>query len=570
MQPLPNPVALQFSQDEDIDYAFIKLSAAVTEIIQCSNFYRLQRACIEKARTPKMLHKSNEIIPLIKRANSFEKLCFMLANTTYWNFLDIRMMEAMATASRIPAAQQTIENFKKTFFSITLKEAAPYFPVISVKPNHTELHEDLDRDPSQMTIGELHKHRFYLETEVLNTGPDTCTICRIKIGSVAIVWQIHFDYAYHIYSRLKKVHPQLLSKEICSMSIPEMKKWEGLPFLWRGQDVGEIGPIESSTCVRHEPHPLPHGLEWSILTASDIDEIIELQEFKGEPKVINSNFLKWITSSMHYKKGCLLGIRLSSSKILVCCIISVPTNIRIGRKLLSMVDIRWISVSAIFFKEINQLYIALIKETMRLLSYEGIFQAVITFEPLIPEPIITYDIYQWNEQLYPLPYTSPRTVGLRRMKQSDIPRAFALVNQYTSKFEIGQVFKSEKEFAHWFLSPLQKNLVTYVVEESDGGNITDMFSFAVIVSPKSYYISAVVTALIITKSPAKQLITDMLIFTKQHSAFMVTLYRFGLKEHLFVNFFRSSEGHGVLYNYIYPKVDCNNHCLIWNYMYVRK
>ena len=57
---------------------------------------------------------------------------------------------------------------------MTLKEAAPYFPVIKVKPNHTELHEDLDRDPSQMTIGELHKHRFYLETEILKTGPDTC------------------------------------------------------------------------------------------------------------------------------------------------------------------------------------------------------------------------------------------------------------------------------------------------------------------------------------------------------------------------------------------------------------
>ena len=230
MQPLPTPVALRFSRDEDIDYAFTKLSAAVTEIIQCSNFYRLQRACIEKARTPKMLHKSNEIIPLIKKANSFEILCSVLADTTYWNFLDIRMMEAMATASRIPAAQETIENFKKTFFSITLKEAAPYFPVIKVKPNHAELHEDLDWDPSQVTIGELHKHRFYLETEVLNTGPDTCTICRIKIGSVAIVWQIHFDYAYHIYSRLKKYILSFYQKKSVLCQFLKWKSGKGYHF----------------------------------------------------------------------------------------------------------------------------------------------------------------------------------------------------------------------------------------------------------------------------------------------------------------------------------------------------
>ena len=187
------PVAVKFSEEENIAIAFTKLSAAVTDIIQHTNFSRLQRSCIERARTPEMIYKSNEIIPFVKEADSFDRLCSMLADTTYWNFLDIRMMETMATASMIPAAQETIENFKKAFFSMTLKEAAPSFPIIRLKPNHTELHEDLDRDPSQMTIGELHKHRFYLETKILETGPDTCTICRIMIGSVAIIWQIHVD-----------------------------------------------------------------------------------------------------------------------------------------------------------------------------------------------------------------------------------------------------------------------------------------------------------------------------------------------------------------------------------------
>ena len=72
---------------------------------------------------------------------------------------------------------------------MTLKEAAPYFPVVEVRPNHTELRETLDRDPSQMTIGELHEHRFYiyLETEILKTGEDSCTICKIMIGSVCII-----------------------------------------------------------------------------------------------------------------------------------------------------------------------------------------------------------------------------------------------------------------------------------------------------------------------------------------------------------------------------------------------
>ena len=575
LQPLPPPVA--FSVDEDIDYAFTKLSAAVTDIIQHTNFYRLQRACIEKARTPKMIYKSNEILPVIKKANSFEQLCSMLADTTYWNFLDIRMMEAMAAASRIPAAQEAIEDFKKTFFNMTLKEAAPYFPVIDVKPNHTELHEELDRDPSEMTIGELHKHRFYLETEILKTGPDTCTICRIVIGSVMIIWQIHVDHVYQAYSRLKKLHSQPSLQAIRFMSIPETEGWEGLPLLWHGQaDIGEIGPIEVSTCVRHEPYPLPQGFEWSVLDSSNLNEIIQLS-CKSNSKYlypISRKFIKWVTSSPLYKKGCLLGIRSSSSKGLVWVVISFPYKIRIGVKLFSMVQLQY--VSSDIEKHQNHFYNIGIKETMRILGCEGIFQATIfafTKRRVIPKPVITHDVYVCDLRSHSLPYTTPRTVGLRRMKPSDVPKALALTNQYTSQFEIGQVFQSEEEFSHWFLYPICDKTATYVVEEPNSNNITDMFSIHYLGNDATVAAlgnnSANVTALVITKSSPKQLITDLLVLMKQQNVTFVSLYQYGLKEHLFTDFAKSSklngeQFHWVFYNYKYPEVDNDNHCLFLN------
>ena len=563
IQSLPMPVAVKFSKDKDIDYAFNKLSAAVTDIIQYTNFSRLQRACIERARSPKMLHKSNEIIPNIQGTDSFERLCSMLANTSYWNFLDIRMMEAMATASMIPAAQETIENFKKTFFSMTLKEAAPYFPVIKVKPNHTELHEDLDRDPSEMTIGELHKHRFYLETEILGTGPDTCTICRIMIGSVVIIWQIHVDHVYQAYSKLNRFHYQSSLQAIRFMSIPETERWEGLPFVWHGQDMGEIGPIETSTCVRHEPYPLAQGFEWSILSSSNFNEIIQLID-RSYASFFTRKYLKWYISSPLYKKGCLLGIRSSTSKKLIWLGISNPYNIRIGGKLLSMVHLQNIS-APVAEKQQYYLFNAGIKETMRML---GIFQAaMVTNQRAIPKPVITHDMYACDLHSYSLPYTSPRTVGLRRMKPSDVPKAFTLTNQYTSQFEIGQVFQSEEEFSHWFLSPLRDDLTTYVVEEPNSGNITDMFSFitGVAFDFKSSK-AGIVTALVITKSSPKQLITDLLVCMKQQNITDVLLFQYGLKKHLFTDFTKLSEftgqqAHWLFYNYKYPEVDNDNHCL---------
>ena len=158
-------------------------------------------------------------------------------------------MEAMATASMIPAAKETMENFKKAFFNTTLKEAAPYFPVIPVKSGHITMHEDLDRDPSQMTIGELHKYRFYLETEIIQTGPDTCTICSIKIGSVTIVWQIHIDHIHQAYSSIKsKMHSQLSMHAISCLCIPEAAFLEAkLPLLLHGKKITQIGPFEQLT-----------------------------------------------------------------------------------------------------------------------------------------------------------------------------------------------------------------------------------------------------------------------------------------------------------------------------------
>ena len=517
-----------------------------------------------------MLNKSDQVIPVIKEAQSFQALCSMLADTTYWNFLDIRMIEAMATASLIPAAQDTIENFKPTFFSMTLKEAAPYFPVIKVKPNHTELYEDLDRDPSQMIIGELHKHCFYLETEILKTGPDTCTICRILIGSVEIIWQIHVDHAYQAHCRLKSLYLWLSSQAIRFISVPEMTKWEGLAFLWHGEDMGDIGPIKSSIHMQHEPYPLPQGFEWVVINSSNFGEVIQLYKEINPLNPISKNLLKWFVSCPQYKKGCLLGIRLSSSKKLEWIIAYTPYNIRVGGKLLSMVSLQQ-TIGPDARKQQNQLYNAGIKETMRLLGCEGICQAAIfTSRRVIPKPVITYDVYNWVSLFHPLPYASTKTVGLRRMKKSDVPKAMALTNKYTSQFEIGQVFQSEEEFSHWFLSPLLNNVATYVVEESNSGNITDMFSYRYDMFGSrlgNESIVAEVIAIVITRSSAEELIIDLLVCASKQKATMVTLPRFGLKQHLFRNFLKPSApgfhgpGHCLFYNYKYPEVDDNNHCL---------
>ena len=104
-----------------------------------------------------------------------------------------------------------MENFRRTFFSMKLSEVAPYFPVIPLgsKVNYTYFEERLDTNPSEFTIGDLHKHRFYLETAVLNIDSNKLTIRKIFVGSIYIIWQIHYDDVYQVTVSFKNTIQRL-------------------------------------------------------------------------------------------------------------------------------------------------------------------------------------------------------------------------------------------------------------------------------------------------------------------------------------------------------------------------
>ena len=117
----------------------------------------------------------------------------------------------------------------------------------------------------------------------------------------------------------------------------------------------------------------------------------------------------------------------------------------------------------------------------------------------------------------PLPH-SPITPGWRAMTSKDIPSALALTNKYTSQFEIGHVFQSEEEFYHYFMCPMIENYMqAYVVEDPVTGDITDVAGFSLERS-LDRILFAVSTTLVAVKSPARQLLTDLLVCAKQAKA----------------------------------------------------
>ena len=562
---------MTFSPEEDIDLAFSRLSAAVTTTIKDTNFPTIQRAAIERAKSPKMIVKSNELVPIINEAESFHALCNMLAKSPYWNFLDIRMMEAMAAASLIPAAQQSVENFKTTFFGMTLAEAAPYFPIIPLKSAHTAMTEQLDKDPSKMTIFELHKHRFYLETELLQTGPDTITICRIVIGSVTITWQIHVDHVYKAYCSLKKKQSQLPPRGIMALSVHEAEEYEGLPFVWCGQEIKQIGPIEPlPQQIQHKPISLPEGLQW---IPNDITSVIDdlhynqwfIYSFRERVQWINFHPLTpTVEESIpdFSEKKWSLAVKDKATDKIVGCMLWYLMYVQVGGKVLKMFHI--LPLVPTSYHNVNIMY----KEVFRRVNLYGISQGLMfSFRESILKPVAILTQWQYNfKDTYnlPLPH-SPTTPGWRAMTSKDIPSALALTNKYTSQFEIRQIFQSEEEFSHYVMCSMIENYMhTYVVEDPVTGDITDMAGFGLEQTLDGLKLFANSTILVAMKSPARQLLIDLLVCAKQAKADALGTFQYGLTNNVFENLtMKPGSFYCHLLNYQYYEVDESQVCLFF-------
>ena len=203
------------------------------------------------------------------------------------------------------------------------------------------------------------------------------------------------------------------------------------------------------------------------------------------------------------------------------------------------------------------------QELFRIVNLNGFSQGLMfSVKGSILKPIVTLTSwvfnFKWN---FLLPH-SPKTPGWRAMTSKDILSALALTNKYTSQFEIRQVFQIEEEFSHYFMCPVIENhMQAYVVEDPVTGDITDVAGFKHEQDGHGLY--AAVKILVAAKSPARQLLIDLLVCAKQAKVDVINTIQYGLTSDVFENLF-SIQSHKYYYyvlNYHYNEVDESQVCL---------
>ena len=539
---------VKFSKNWDIEAAYNNMTSAVETVLTAGDFPQLCRACIHKIKSLKS-NLPHKLIPQILQTSCMNELLDMLAQSEYWNWFDTRLLEALTYASGSPEAIELLEYFKRTFYPRKISEFIPYQLVKPFK-EFISLKDKFDKDPSEVTVYELLEHRYKIEYKVLDIDEGELLLSCIKTGCVELTWQIPQELVYRAYTSMKRNHDELSSLAIKSLVCEEAEEHAGLPILWRGQEVGEVGPIEPlPEHVRREPYSLPQGFQWVTLSSCNVEKVARfIRKYADIIKsVTNEYIMQTVNYYLTYPNGrseWQFGIQATGGK-LVGAILATPKHIYIEKKIIMPL------ITCHTKYQNKRLHYMLIKELVRRANLSKINQLILFSETLFkPVTTIMLWVYKFNQPTNSQLPGSPRTPGWRRMTSEDVPSALALINKWSSQFEIRQVVNSEEEFSQIFL--LRKDMCTYVVEDKSN-NVTDLVCYTL-----PYYVDqtqpfALIPTVVSTQSPVKQLIIDALVCARENGAVTVTMCQHIIESDILASLsFLPSESKTLhFYNYKY-------------------
>jgi len=340
-------------------------------------------------------------------------------------------------------------------------------------------------------------------------------------------------------------------------------------------EVGAGGPIHPAdpAKVRPDAYGLPGSFEWTDLDLSDEATAGELYTLLHENYVEDGDnmfrfdysipFIRWAMQPPGHRNEWHVGVRVSQTKKLVAFIGCTPASLLChGQRVeagpvvgadgpsggapsgeeeedQSVVEVNFLCVH----KKLRSKRLApvLIREITRRVNLRGIFQASYTAGVVLPKPVAR--CRYWHRSLNPkklieVGFSSlaprmtmvrtlklyalaeaPATPGVRPIRASDVAECCPKLNAYLRQFGVAPQL-SEEEFAHWMLT--REGVVhTYVVEDPETKELTDMFSFYSLPSSilkhdkHSKLHAAYCYYYYATKTPLVQLLNDALVLAKR-------------------------------------------------------
>ena len=185
---------VNFSSHDNVTTAFMILTSAVAALLKQASFATVRQPCL--------IHKGfpQETANAIISSTNLNELLKTLLATPYWSWIDIRLLEAMVTASGIKTAGKIIENYKRVIYEKPLQEVWINFPVQQSldMQYYSKVTTILNVSLHEKTVAYILELRSKVE-EMIGVGNGICILGNIMAGSIIIDWYIPHFYASDVY-----------------------------------------------------------------------------------------------------------------------------------------------------------------------------------------------------------------------------------------------------------------------------------------------------------------------------------------------------------------------------------
>ena len=182
---------MTFSEFDTVSKAFAFLTSMMKLQLIKADFFNIRRVCIEQMNSPKGAQLPQYLIDKIKSCQDINALFDSLAESAYWSWIDIRLLDVMAAASCLRETLQLITNYKKSVFSRKLIDLLPNAPTKEVKEEYySKLVTKINKNLEKITVADLLEFQVELENVILDIKQGVCTIDSFKGGCIEVHWYI--------------------------------------------------------------------------------------------------------------------------------------------------------------------------------------------------------------------------------------------------------------------------------------------------------------------------------------------------------------------------------------------
>lgn len=383
-----------------------------------------------------------------------------------------------------------------------------------------------------------------------------------------------------------------LGKDTVPPEEKEFKFWKTQPVPQMGttddlDSLGEHGEAIEEKTVEHvpkKPYPLLDSFEWSEVDVTDDSQLEEAYRLLNENYVEDGDsmfrfdysreFLRWALMPPGWHPSWHVGVRVRANRKLVAFITAIPATVQVHKDAMRMVEINFLCVH----KKLRSKRLApvLIREITRRVNLQGIWQASYTAGAVLPRPVTSSRYYHRSlnpkklievgfSRLQPR-MTMARTIklyavkpetstpGIRPLQAEDVPSASVLLKDYLSRFSM-YASMDEEELSHWLL-PRKGVIYSYVVEDPETGDITDLVSFyslpsSIIKHPTYKTLNAAYSfCTVAVKTSIVDLMRDALVLARQNDFDVFNALDLGRNAEYFKDL-KFHIGDGELHYYLY-------------------